>query len=121
MQMVLISKTCFNAIAACDGRARIALRSGTSLARAPTSEGLKERNRLVLEIQSHGGKTQWKKQSDYHRRSLVETYMYRFKTILGNKLSSRKFGNQKAEAKIKVSILNRMTQLGMPESFAVTG
>ena len=53
------------------------------------------------------------------RRSLVETTMYRFKTIFGGGLSSRKFDNQVTEAQVKGSLLNWMTPLGMPNSHCV--
>lgn len=54
------------------------------------------------------GRSTWKKKVKYHRRSIAETAMYRFKTLLGNHLQSRKFENQWAEVLIKVNILNIM-------------
>ena len=57
----------------------------------------------------HKGKDQWKKDSGYSRRSISETAMYRFKTLLSDKLSSREFQRQAAEAFIKCKILNKMT------------
>jgi hypothetical protein len=53
----------------------------------------------------------------YHQRSLSETAMFRLKTIFGPRLASRKDGNQATEALIKAQILNRMTHLGMPDSY----
>ena len=109
---------CFDAIAKKEGQAIIDLRSGTSLAKNPT-EGLKQRNKIVEKIWAYGGKKRWKEKSGYHRRSLAETQMYRFKQILGGKLSSRSFDNQVAESNIKALILNKMTMLGMPQTIAV--
>ncbi len=114
-----VSKSCFDAIAATGAGANIALRTGTGLVKNGPSPGQLLRNQLVQEIRNAGGKTQWKKTSGYHKRSLVETGMFRFKTILGGRLSSRLFANQVSEAKIKVLILNRMTALGMPISYPV--
>ena len=54
------------------------------------------------------GKKQWKKKTMYSRRSIAETAMYRFKTILGDHLVSRDVSNQMAEAVIKCRILNLM-------------
>lgn len=54
------------------------------------------------------GRSTWKKKVKYHRRSIAETAMYRFKTLLGDHLQSRKFENQWAEVLIKVNILNQM-------------
>lgn len=65
------------------------------------------------------GRAQWKRESGYHRRSLAATGMFREKTIFGEKLSSRGFDNQATEAFIRCLALNRMTQLGMPQSYRV--
>jgi len=62
----------------------------------------------------------WKIASGYHVRSMVENTMFRYKTILGDKLNARKFENQNTEFLIGVSILNKMSKLGMPDSYAVT-
>jgi len=40
--------------------------------------------------------------------------MYRLKTIFGGKLKNRKLCNQHIEARLRCSILNQFTQLGMP-------
>ena len=119
-----ISQNCFEAIVQAGAKAKIPLRTGTSLAKVRDGpgldSGLKERNRLVREIWEKGGvRHSWKKETDYHRRSLVENTMYRFKTIFGGNLSNRKFEKQEIETRIKVSILNRMAQLGMPDSYRV--
>ena len=65
------------------------------------------------------GRQHWKKNTNYHRRSISENSMFRFKTIFGNKMYSRKIEKQKTEAKIKVKVLNRMTACGMPISVKV--
>lgn len=61
----------------------------------------------------------WKENSGYHIRSLSETAMFRWKTIFGGLLHARKFARQKTEILIKSKALNRMTKIGMPESYAV--
>ena len=48
------------------------------------------------------------KRAGYQRQSVAETAMYRLKTLLGDRLQSRKFENQWAEVLIKVNILNRI-------------
>lgn len=62
----------------------------------------------------------WKINSGYHIRSLSETAMFRFKTIFGEKLNAREFRRQRTEFLIKASILNKMTKMGMPDSYAIT-
>lgn len=65
------------------------------------------------------GRRRWKQESGYHRRSLAETAVFRFKTIFGDHLSARELARQKTEARIKCAALNCMTHLGMPESYRV--
>jgi hypothetical protein len=65
------------------------------------------------------GKKKWKQESGYHRRSLAETSVFRYKTIGGEKLQTRKLENQFQEMFLKCALLNRMTHLGMPESYPV--
>lgn len=66
------------------------------------------------------GRAAWKIQSNYHRRSLIENTMFRFKTIFGEKALSREDSRLRTELKLAFSMLNRMFELGMPESYAVT-
>jgi IS5 family transposase/uncharacterized protein (DUF4415 family) len=65
------------------------------------------------------GRKEWKEESGYHRRSLAETAMFRFKTIFGDHLSAREAKRQKTEARVKCAALNRMTRLGMPDSYRI--
>jgi Transposase DDE domain len=63
------------------------------------------------------GRRQWKQDSGYHRRSLAETAFFRLKTIFGPTLQARHFRPQATELFLKVAALNRMTHLGMPQSY----
>ena len=65
------------------------------------------------------GRQPWKEDSGYHIRSLAETLMFRLKTIFGDKLSARLLETQTTQATIRCLALNRMTHLGMPESYPV--
>jgi transposase len=69
-------------------------------------------------IRKHGRK-KWKRDANYHRRSLAETTMFRFKAIFGGNLSSRKFDNQAVELFIKCAALNRMIQIAKPDTYVV--
>ena len=57
------------------------------------------RDRHIAEIEKHG-RMNWQRRSGYNRRSLVETAMYRYKTVVGRRLRARTLPNQRAEAKI---------------------
>ena len=63
------------------------------------------------------GRKRWKQTTDYHRRSLAESTMFRFKMIFGDRLTSRIVGQQQVEVKIKCKILNQMTGLARPNSY----
>ena len=81
-------------------------------------ERLRSRNKNLRCIKKVGRK-KWKRQSRYHRRSLVETQMMRMKTIFSSSLSSRRFSNQATEMRVRCATLNRMTHLGMPDSYPI--
>jgi DDE family transposase len=72
----------------------------------PRSDAIRECHEL--------GRTPWKIENQYHRRSLVETAMYRFKTSFGEKMFSRTFIRQKTEAVIKANALNVFRDLAAP-------
>lgn len=76
------------------------------------------RNKAIERIDKVGRK-QWKQESNYHRRSLSETAMFRFKIIHGRHLYSRKMETQTTEAKIKIKALNIMTAQGMPDTVKI--
>jgi len=82
---------------------------------------LKERDEAIRRIQELGeeGRALWKQEVGYHRRSRVETCMFRNKTITGDRLTSRREWAQATEAAIRLDVLNRMTELGMPKSYKV--
>ena len=91
------------------------------LQRGKTLPCLKERDEAIQRIEELGeeGRTKWKQEIDYHRRSRVETLMFRYKTILGERLASRREGTQATEVAIKLDVLNRMAEVGMPKSYKV--
>jgi Transposase DDE domain len=77
-----------------------------------------KRDENLRYIRKHGRK-QWKEDSGYHIRSLAETIMFRLKLIFGDKLSARLLETQSTQALIRCLALNKMTRLGMPESYLV--
>jgi len=81
---------------------------------------MEDRNKAYLEVLGLGGDEEarklWKMLKGYHRRSLAETAMFRFKQLFGNNLRSRCFRNQQAEVYARSLALNTMTRLGMPQS-----
>jgi len=77
-----------------------------------------KRDENLRYIRKHGRRP-WKEDTGYHIRSLAETILSRLKTIFGDKLSARLLQTQTTQALIRCLALNRMSQLGMPESYLV--
>lgn len=71
--------------------------------RVPRDEAIREIRRV--------GRKQWKKSIGYHRRSLVETAMFRLKTTFGPELKNRELVNQTTEARLRCKILNYFNRL----------
>ena len=79
---------------------------------------IEARNERVQSI-LHMGRKRWKRHRGYHKRSLAETGMARYKRILGPQLAARTWEGQQTEVRIGCSILNRMIHLGKPDSYRV--
>lgn len=77
-----------------------------------SKDAVNARDEIIKEVRKIGLK-EWKIKTGYHKRSLVENCMYRFKNLAGSKLISRKNCNQFAEVSIKCEILNKMLSLGL--------
>jgi len=80
----------------------------------------RERDSMLAEIQGLGGDEEarklWKKLRGYHKRSLVETTMYRLKRLCGERLRFRKEESQHAEILSKVLMLNKFLEIGKPKN-----
>ena len=60
------------------------------------------------------GRRAWKRAVGYHRRSLVETAVWRLKQLFGPGVAARSLAAQTTIVRLRVAALNRMTALGMP-------
>jgi IS5 family transposase len=63
------------------------------------------------------GRAAWKRESGYHRRSLAETAMFRLKTIFSDRVTAHSFAGQAVQVLVRCAALNRLTQLGRPDSY----
>jgi IS5 family transposase len=73
------------------------------------------RDRTIMRVREIG-RRRWKKESGYHRQARVENTVFRYKTIIGDRLRARHPKSREAEAIIACNILNRMITLGRPVS-----
>ena len=110
------TRKCHEAIAARRAHAVIPPRKNAKPWK-PTSAGAIARNDAV-NAQRYLGRTLWRRWSEYHRRSRVETKMHCVK-LLGQRLTARDFDRQVAEFQIRVVVLNGFTALGIPVTEAV--
>lgn len=76
------------------------------------------RNEAVRALKS-GQLEEWKRETDYHQRSLSETGMYRYKKLLSPQLALRDYDAQVGEALANVKAMNKVIRLGMPVSYRV--
>jgi hypothetical protein len=77
-----------------------------------------QRDDHLQHIADHG-RMAWQKASGYNRRALAEAAMSRYKRVIGDALRSRTDRRQAVEVAIAVRALNRMLELGRPESVRV--
>lgn len=108
--------SCYEALAAREAQAIIPPRRNARL--HPKDARLRARDENIRAIRKTS-RRKWKRQSEYHRRSLAETGIMRLKTVFGDRLSARLFDTQAAEMFVRCAALNRMTGLGMPHSYAI--
>jgi hypothetical protein len=87
----------------------------TAVLRSGTDKIPSWRDRHIHLIQEKGRRS-GEKAVGYGKRSLVETAMFPYKTLIGPTLRARKFAAQQVEARVACSVINRMTELGMPIS-----
>ena len=72
-----------------------------------------------IQVIAQQGRLVWQKITGYNLRNYAELAVQRYKRIFGNTMKARALPQQKTEAWISVSALNRMTPLGMPVSVKV--
>ena len=85
------------------------------------SEGTWAQRNATLETIRNVGRQGWQRESRYRRQGAVENLFFGYKRTLGNSLLARGYESQKREARIGCNVLNRMAELGKPESQAIVG
>ncbi|KUY73966.1 transposase [Burkholderia cepacia] len=111
------TQTCYTGITARDAMPSIPPREGAAHW-PPTTPGGAQRNEAIDAIEQ-GSRREWKQQSGYHRSSLAENAMYRFKTLTGPCLWARSTDTQATEVAVRVGVLNRMAELARTQSVRI--
>ena len=110
---------CHAAILARDAQPVIPPRKGAAIRPSPGRKDVPPTRGAAVARIAEIGRDAWKAETGYHRRSLAETAMLRYKTLIGPSLRSRAFDRQQAEAAVAVRCINRFTALGMPRSIRI--
>lgn len=113
------SRNCYDAIRERGARAAIPPQKRARIWRHGNTKGERHLRDENLRAIRRTGRAQWKRDSNYHRRSLAETAVFRVKMIFGERVGARGFGGQAAQLLVRCAALNRMTHLGMPDSYVV--
>ena len=90
----------------------------SAVSAGPTEDPWSQREAALERIQEVG-RREWHKESGYRQQARVENGFFRYKSLLGGSLKARGSNAQTREAMIGCQILNRMTELGRLESYAV--
>jgi IS5 family transposase len=110
-------RNCYSAIGARRAKAVIPPRRNARVWRHANTKGERLARDQNLRRIRKVGRAAWKKESNYHRRSLAETAVFRLKLIFGGRVSARSFHGQAAQLLVRCAALNRMTHLGRPDSY----
>jgi Transposase DDE domain len=106
---------CYRAIHAAGARSVIPPKQRARVRGGPE---FRDRDAAVLRGREVG-RDGWKREAGYHRRSLAETAVMRLKTIFSGRLKAREWHRQEVELRVRCAAMNKMTGLGMPQSYAV--
>jgi hypothetical protein len=78
-----------------------------------------QRDQHLLAIE-HAGRCGWKRVSGYYAQSQAENVFSRFKRTFGTRLRAKREASQEREAALACQLLNRMRELGQPQSYPVS-
>ncbi len=85
----------------------------STVATSPT-----QRDLHLAQIQSDG-RFKWKRESGYYAQGCAENAFFRYKSAFGGSLRAKKDEAQERESALGCALLNRMLQMGRPQSYPV--
>jgi hypothetical protein len=109
----------YNGVAARDPEAAVVVPPRSGAVPSETAETAPtQRDRHLRSITEHG-RMGWQKASGYNLRALAEAAISRYKRLIGDTLRSQTDRRQATEVAAAVGVLNRMLELGRPESVRI--
>ncbi len=109
----------YGAVAARHPEAAVVVPPRSSAVPGETTETTPTLRDQHLQLIAERGRLGWQKASGYNRRALAEAAISRYKRVIGDALRSRTDRRQATEVAIAVHALNRMLELGRPESVRI--
>jgi hypothetical protein len=106
-------------VAARHPEAAVVVPPRSSAVPSDTADTAPTRRDQHLQCIAEHGRMGWQKASGYNHRALVEAAISRYKRVIGDTLRSRTDHRQATEVAIAVHALNRMLELGRPESVRI--
>jgi hypothetical protein len=94
-------RKCYDTLNKHGAKAAIPPRKGAKIWRHANTKAERQARDENLRRIRKVGRQEWKRESNYHRRSLAETQVFRFKTIFGDRLQTRQIDNQFKELMLK--------------------
>jgi Transposase DDE domain len=110
-------RTCYEAIRARHARATIPPQHNAKIWQHGNTKAERLARDQNLRRIRQVGRAAWKRESGDQRRSLAETAMFRLKTIFSERVTARGFAGQAAQMLVRCAALNRMIQVGRPDSY----
>jgi Transposase DDE domain len=109
----------YNEVAARHPEAAVIVPPRSSAVPSATAETAPTQRDRHLQSIAERGRRGWQKASGYNLRALAEAAISRYKRVIGDALRSRTDGRQATEVAIAADVLNRMLELGRPESVRI--
>jgi hypothetical protein len=85
---------------------------------APSKTAMQDRSRHLHATETHG-RREWAKRSDSTERSMVDNTVDRYTPVIGPEMRALMHAGQRVEQRIGCQIHNRMTAMGMPDSYCI--
>jgi hypothetical protein len=109
----------YGVVAARHPEAAVVVPPRSSAVPSETAEATPTPRDQHLQLIAERGRLGWQKASGYNRSALAEAAISRYKWAIGDALRSRTERRQATEVTIAVRALNRMLELGRPESVRI--
>jgi hypothetical protein len=106
----------YDTVAEHSAEARVVVPPRSTAVLSPSAETDPTQRDRHIQVIAERGRMGWQRSSGYNARAGAEGAMSRYKRIIGDTLRSHSRPAQEIETRIAVNVLNRMLDLGCPES-----